>query len=183
MSRNRGTYAIAFLVFGISAVSHAQPSDAWMMQNYHRAAPPPPVKVVPADPVIAELRQIQTTVLSIMRKANFAEDYEAALAAAAQAAANAQLMGAIAARMEPPPAPPKPVTILAPEEPEFNTAIYTIALKDHAIHFASSYWTDKWMLHYLTRQGTHVQIRLDLVDLDLTTRLNREKNLDFRLSQ
>ena len=149
-----------------------------MMKNYHFTGPPPPVSTVPADPVLSELRQIQNTLLSIMRKADFGEDYEAALAAAAQAAANAQLIGAITARQE---SAAAAKTIA--EETRSSAPVYAIALKDHSILFASVYWADHLMLHYLTRQGAHVQIRRDLVDIDLTTRLNREKNLEFKLPQ
>jgi hypothetical protein len=156
------------------------------MKNYHFTGPPPPAPFVPADPVVSDLRQIQNTLLSIMRKANYGEDYETALAAAAQAAANAQLIGVITERLESAAAPkaaPKTAAKTAPDETELNGPIYSIALKDHSVHFAAAYWTDSLMLHYLTPQGTHVQIRRDLVDFDLSARLNREKNLEFRLPE
>jgi hypothetical protein len=158
------------------------------MKNYNFTGPPPPVPYVPADPVVSELRQIQNTLLSIMRKADFGEDYEAALAAAAQAAQNAQLIGVITERLEMAKAAKAnlqsaAIAKTAAEDAEPNIPIYLIASKDHTIHFAAAYWRDGLMLHYMTRQGTHVQIRLDLVDLDLSTRLNRERNLEFRLPQ
>jgi hypothetical protein len=113
-----------------------------------------------------------------MRKANFGQDYEAALAAAAQAAANAQLIGVITERLE-----SATAAKTTADETKSDTPTYLIALKDHTIVLASAYWTDKLMLHYMTPQGAHVQIRLDLVDVDLSTRLNREKNLEFNLPQ
>jgi len=180
MSSKTPICAIAYLALTVSGgVSRAQPPegrDAWMMKNFHFTGPPAPVAVVPADPVISELRQIQNALLSIMRKADFGEDYETALAAAGQAAQNAQLIGAITQRLE-----SATAAKTTAEETKSDGPVYTIALKDHTIQLASAYWSDGLMLHYMTRQGTHVQIRLDLVDLDLSTRLNREKNLEFKL--
>ena len=164
---------------GVSRAQTSLPSDAWLMKNYHFTGPPPPSSIVPTDPVVSELRQIQNTILSIMRKADFGEDYETALVAAGQAAANAQLIGTITERLE----AAKAAKAVVAEEPKPDTPIYAIALKDHSVHFATAYWTDRFMLHYMTRQGSHVQIRLDLVDVDVSTRLNREKNLEFRLHE
>jgi hypothetical protein len=148
------------------------------MENYHFTGPAPEVPGPPADPVVSELREIQNTLLFIMREANFNGDYETAMAAAAQAAANAQVIGVITERLQSAAAAKG-----ASDETQLKTPVYSILLKDQTVHFASVYWTDKLMLHYLTPQGAHEQIRLDLVDFDLSTRLNREKNLDFRLSQ
>jgi hypothetical protein len=36
-------------------------------------------------------------------------------------------------------------------------------------------------LHYVTNQNTHNQVSLDLVDRELSDRLNRERQVDFRL--
>ncbi len=80
----------------------AQGRDAWLMQNYRFTGPPAAVETGPADPMIAALADIQNTTLAILRKANFAGDYEAALAAAAQAAANVQLMATLTGRVPPP---------------------------------------------------------------------------------
>jgi hypothetical protein len=37
------------------------------------------------------------------------------------------------------------------------------------------------MLNYVTLQGVHVMVRLDLVDRDLSRDLNRQRNVEFRL--
>ncbi len=58
---------------------------------------------------------------------------------------------------------------------------YLIAFKDHTIYAAVAYWVEGQTLHYVTNQNTHNQVSLDLVDRDLTDRLNRERNIDVRL--
>ena len=149
------------------------------MQNYRFTGPPPPGEVRATDPVASDLKEIQNTLLSILRKANFAGDYPAALAAAAQAAANAQLMGAIAQHQRPAPAP-RPT---AAPDAKPDTPIYLIAFKDRTIEAASSYWVDRAMLHCITLQGAHEQVRLDLVDRQASTELNRRRNVDFALPE
>ncbi len=92
-------YAVAGAILTwMTGVSRAQlpPShDAWLMQNYHRTGPPPASELIPADPVLTELKEIQSTVRTILRRAKSEGDYESALAAAAQAVSNAQLIGAV----------------------------------------------------------------------------------------
>jgi hypothetical protein len=59
--------------------------------------------------------------------------------------------------------------------------LYLIALKNHSIYTAAEYWVEDGTLHYVTTFGVHNQASLDQVDLEFTTRLNRERGLDFRL--
>jgi multidrug efflux pump subunit AcrA (membrane-fusion protein) len=115
-----------------------------------------------------------------MHRARIDEDYETALAAGAQATANAQLIGAAKEQQEAASAARAFTDAVKPVTP---SPTYLIALKDHTVETATNYWTDGRMLHYMTRQGAHVQVRLDLVDLDLSTRLNREINLEFHLTK
>ncbi|MGH9658990.1 MAG: hypothetical protein ACRD96_10635 [Bryobacteraceae bacterium] len=58
---------------------------------------------------------------------------------------------------------------------------YLIAFKDHTIYAAFAYWLEGDTLHYVTTHGTHNQLSLDLVDVELSTRLNRERGVDFRI--
>lgn len=181
MSKKLCMWAVSLAIVTVTGVSWAQttePRNAWLMKNYRFTGPPPPGSIHPTDPVVAELKQIQNTLVSIMRKANFAEDYETALVAASQAAANAQLIGVITERLD-----STAAARTAPEQPAATGPIYSIALKDRSIQSATVYWSDGLMLHYLTQQGSHVQVRLDLVDRDLTARINRAKNLEFALPQ
>ena len=69
-----------------------------------------------------------------------------------------------------------PETTVAEESPTF-----LIAFKDHTIYAAIAYWVEGETLHYVTNQSTHNQVSLDLVDRELSDRLNRERQVDFRL--
>jgi hypothetical protein len=146
-----------------------EPSDAWLMQNYRFAPPPAPGEIRPVSPVISQLQEIQNTTLNILHKANVAGDYEAALAAAAQATANAQLMGAISGELKPP-TPNRPA---AATEPKTEPPIYLIAFKDDTIQAVTAVWTDHLMAHYITRTGAHEQVRLDRLDWKRSAELNR----------
>ena len=86
------------IVFFFTAISLAQtkePSDAWLMKNYRFAAAPAPGDIRPVSLALGQLQEIQNPTLNILHKANYAGDYEAALAAAAQAMATAQLIGSL----------------------------------------------------------------------------------------
>jgi hypothetical protein len=76
-----------------------------------------------------------------------------------------------------PPTSSAPVESAAVEIPT-----YLIAFKDHTIYAAVAYWVEGNTLHYVTNQNTHNQVSFDLVDRELSERLNRERNVDFRLS-
>jgi hypothetical protein len=56
-----------------------------------------------------------------------------------------------------------------------------IALKDQTIYAATSVWVEGNTLHYMNMQGVHNQVSGDLIDRDLTMRLNRERSAEFRL--
>jgi hypothetical protein len=172
--------AVLVLTTAICSAQSSKSRDSWLMQNYRFTGPPPPGPVQPTDPVMSQLQEIQNTTLNILRKANFDGDYEAALAAAAQAAANAQLIGALTERRQQQPAQRSQSS---PEEttPAPKAAVYLIALRDRSIQAATSYWTDGTMLHCITLEGAHEQIRLDLVDRERSGELNRRSNVEFRL--
>jgi hypothetical protein len=59
--------------------------------------------------------------------------------------------------------------------------IYLIALRDHTIVQALGYWMEGSTLHYVSAEHTLNQLSIDLVDRDLSQRLNDERSLDFRL--
>src|SRR4051812_4683195 len=82
---------------GVSMAQTSEARDGWLMRNYRFTGPTAGGETPAADPG-AELEDIQRTVLAILRKSNYERDYEAALAAAAQAAANVQLKAAMAER-------------------------------------------------------------------------------------
>lgn len=59
--------------------------------------------------------------------------------------------------------------------------IYLIAFRDHSIVQALGYWMQGNTLHYVSAEQTLNQVSIDLVDRDLSQRLNDERGLDFRL--
>ncbi len=61
--------------------------------------------------------------------------------------------------------------------------IYLIAFRDHSIVQALGYWMQGTTLHYVSVEQTLNQVSIDLVDRDLSQRLNDERGLDFRLPQ
>src|SRR5262252_3089461 len=134
--------AFLALTAGFCFAQSNRPRDYWLMQNYRFAGPPPAGERGTVDPALGQLQEIQNTTLAILRKANFAGDYEAALAAAAQAVANAQLIGAIVERQQAP-IPGKTSSNGAALKP----AVYLIAMRDDTIQAATSYWTEANMLH------------------------------------
>ncbi len=177
-------YGVAGIILvSMIGVSRAQapPHDAWLMQNYRFTGPPPPDELRPVDPVLTELREIQSTVRTILRRAKLEGDYEAALAAAAQAAANAQVIGAITERQQAAQAAKSAKSAM--DKAQSPAPFFLIALKDKTIDAATAYWVGGLMLNYVTLQGVHVIVRLDLVDCDLSRDLNRQRNVEFRLPE
>jgi hypothetical protein len=184
MLRQAAIPIVAWTLFaccgGASWAQCHQSRDAWLMENYRFTGPPPPGSIAPTDPVVSELRQIQNTLLSIMRTAQFDQDYGLALAAAAQATELAPMIGAITQRVD-----TAAVAKASTERAKLEAAgpTFSIVLKDHTVSAATSYWTDGMMLHYITPSGAHIQVRLDLVDRELTVKLNRAKQLEFNFLQ
>ena len=72
-------------------------------------------------------------------------------------------------------------TASAPNAASEEPNVYMIALRDGTIYASYAYWTERDMLHYITPGHAHNQVSMDRVDLTLTRRLNRERNLDFNL--
>ena len=165
--------AVFLLTAAVSPAQTKEPGDAWLMRNYHFVEGPAPGEIRPVSPAMAQLEEIQNTLLNILRKANFAGDYEAALAAAAQAAANARLMGTLTGEWKPLP-PPRGAST---DQPRREPPVYLVAFKNQPVQEATAVWRDNLMLHYKTRQGAHEQVRLDLVDWKLSTELNRARGL------
>jgi hypothetical protein len=153
---------LLFAIALTAAAGFAQSRDSWLMQNYRFTGPPRPGTAPPPTSAVNQLKEIQNATLSIMRKADFWGDWEAALAAAAQATATAQLIGALTGELRPP-QPPQPV------RPNPAPASYLIALRDGSVHPATAVWTDHFMLHYTTPEGVHEQVRPDLVDWSRTS--------------
>ncbi len=65
---------------------------------------------------------------------------------------------------------------------EAEPTVYLIAFKDRSIYPALSYWVEDDTLHYLTLEGAHNRASMDLIDVEFSERLNRERGLEFRLA-
>jgi len=67
----------------------------------------------------------------------------------------------------------------APNDDE--PTLYLIAFKDHTIVQALGYWMEGGALHYVSVEHTLNQVSLDLLDRDLSQRLNDERGVQFKL--
>lgn len=59
--------------------------------------------------------------------------------------------------------------------------IYLLAFRDHTILPALAYWLDGDTLNYITQDSVHNRVTLDLIDRDLSKRLNDERRVEFHL--
>src|SRR5258708_38537762 len=85
---------ILFLMTGVVRAQSSPRHDAWLMRNYRFTGPPSPSELKPVDPVLTDLKALRDTIWTILRRAKSEEDYESALAAAAQAVSTTQMIGA-----------------------------------------------------------------------------------------
>lgn len=84
--------------------------------------------------------------------------------------------------------PTHPYTDQAPQQPQRPAAsndqqptIYLLAFKDHNIVPALGYWIEGNTLHYVSVEHSMNQASLDLIDRDLSQRLNDERSVEFKL--
>jgi hypothetical protein len=54
-------------------------------------------------------------------------------------------------------------------------------MRDSSIFATVGYWVVGDTLNYLTRDGSHNRASLDLVDRELSQRLNDERRVEFKL--
>jgi hypothetical protein len=66
-------------------------------------------------------------------------------------------------------------------EPSGDQIMFFIALKDSSVYTAVAYWVEGATLHYITDQGRHNQVSLDLVDRQTSAKLNEGRKVEFRL--
>lgn len=69
----------------------------------------------------------------------------------------------------------------APAETTTESVLFLIALKDSSVYSAVAYWIEGESLHYITPQGKHNQVSLELVDRALSEKLNQGRKVEFRL--
>jgi hypothetical protein len=93
----------------------------------------------------------------------------------------------------PPPAPqvvqqpPAPVVREYPPAPhatqaqKYEDPLYLLAMRDGTIRAVLAYWADGPSVHYVTLDHEQKQAPLSSIDRALSERLNRERNVAFRL--
>ena len=64
---------------------------------------------------------------------------------------------------------------------DYKSTLYLIALKDHNVRPALTYWVEAGAVHYVTVDHEMKQVPLTSIDRDLSERLNRERHMSFRL--
>ncbi|MEZ5351657.1 MAG: hypothetical protein R2762_03410 [Bryobacteraceae bacterium] len=75
------------------------------------------------------------------------------------------------------PSNPDPPRSIEDDKP----TVYLIAMADGTVYSAYAYWVEGDTLHYITTRHSHNQASLSLVDAPLSTQLNRERDVEFRL--
>jgi hypothetical protein len=68
-----------------------------------------------------------------------------------------------------------------PQDTSEEQVMFFVALKDSSVYTALAYWVEDSTLHYITSQGKHNQVSLDLVDRQTSARLNEGRKVEFRL--
>lgn len=64
-----------------------------------------------------------------------------------------------------------------------NSSYYLIALPNGTVEVAISYWVDRDILHFVTKNRIQRNVPLSAVDRDLTDQLNRERGVQFNWGQ
>jgi len=67
------------------------------------------------------------------------------------------------------------------EVAEDATPYYLLAFKDSSVYSAFAYWVEGDTLHYVISDRIHNQASLNLVDRELTERLNRDRSMQVKL--
>ena len=88
--------------------------------------------------------------------------------------------------VEQPPAPVVreylgPSTQAAPQAQKYEEPLYLLAMRDGTIRAVLAYWADGPSVHYVTMDHEQKQAPLTSIDRALSERLNRERNVTFRL--
>ena len=78
-------------------------------------------------------------------------------------------------------APPVVREYVRPEEGKYEQPLYLLAFKDGSIRAVLAYWVQGTALYYVTMDHEQKQSPLASIDRELSDRLNRERNVDFRL--
>jgi len=69
----------------------------------------------------------------------------------------------------------------APQAQKYEEPLYLLAMRDGSIHAVLAYWADGPSVRYVTMDHEQKQTPLTSIDRALSERLNRERNVTFRL--
>ncbi|MEZ5403345.1 MAG: hypothetical protein R2729_26935 [Bryobacteraceae bacterium] len=72
---------------------------------------------------------------------------------------------------------PEPTRGIEDDKP----TIYLIAMRDGTVYSAYAYWVEGDTLHYITTAHAHNQASVSVVDSALSSQLNRERDIEFKL--
>lgn len=162
-------YLLSALVFCAAARAQAparpcpgnfRSAAPWLENFHHAEIPRAPATPTPA-PLAGRLEDLQQETLAAVRQARRADNFLAAAQAAREARSNAALLAELTGGAAAP--------------------LFLIALKDQTIRAATSYYVEGGMLRYVAPDGRSMEVPLDSLDRPLTGRLNRERNVEFRL--
>jgi hypothetical protein len=76
---------------------------------------------------------------------------------------------------------PAPATVATAPQQDDMRNVFLIAMKDHTIYAANSYWVEDDTLNFITIQGDQNSASMELVDRELSQRLNRDRKVAFGL--
>ena len=77
--------------------------------------------------------------------------------------------------------PPVPAERACPQLQQADPVQFFIAMKDGWVMLAAAYWVHERTLHYITLEGTHNMVSLDLVDRARSAMLNKGGRAPFLL--
>jgi hypothetical protein len=85
--------------------------------------------------------------------------------------------------VQPPPAPAvwNAARPAQAQSQKYEDQLFLVAMRDGTIHAVVAYWVDGMTVHYVTMDHEQKQTPLASVDRTLSERLNRERNVTFRL--
>jgi hypothetical protein len=83
--------------------------------------------------------------------------------------------------VQPPPAPAVWQAGPSAQARKYEDPLFLLAMKDGTIRAVVAYWVDGATVHYVTMDHEQKQTPLSSLDHSLSERLNRERNVTFRL--
>lgn len=70
-----------------------------------------------------------------------------------------------------------------PSNAEGKPTVYLVAMKSGEVYTALAYWLEDGTVHYITTKHAHNRASLELVDVEMSRQLNRERGLEFALTR